>query len=67
VEPEAARFDRNLGEFLLPYDAVRQSKDPESTLMAFLGSTYRAAADLGGWDRRQLECRTGTPLWPRPI
>ncbi|MRX51892.1 hypothetical protein GI374_15990 [Paracoccus sp. S-4012] len=67
VEPEAAYFDKNMGEFLLPYDAVRHSHDPEAVLMAFLESTYRAAADLGGWDRGALECPTGLPLRPRPI
>src|SRR5690606_12155340 len=51
VEPGAARFDTGLGEFLLPYDSVRRSSDPEAALMAFLESTYRAAADLGRWER----------------
>ena len=67
VSPEAAYFDTSLGEFLLPYDAVRQSRDPEATLMAFLESTYRAAADLGAWDRARLECATGIPRRPRPL
>jgi hypothetical protein len=67
VQPEAARFDTKLGEFLLPYEAVRRSDDPESTLMAFLESTYRAAADLGAWDRDALECATGVPRRPRPL
>jgi hypothetical protein len=65
--PEGAYFDRTLGEFLLPYDAVRQSADPEAMLLAFLESTYRAAADLGGWDRAALECPMGEPLRPRPV
>jgi hypothetical protein len=67
VSPEAAYFDKGLGEFLLPYDAVRRSRDPEAALMAFLETTYRAAADLGGWDRQRLECTPGVPLRPRPI
>ena len=67
VQPEAAYFDARLSEFLLPYDAVRQSPNPEATLMAFLESTYRAAADLGGWDRGALECATGVPRRPRPM
>ncbi|MCV3240360.1 DUF5996 family protein [Mesorhizobium sp. ZC-5] len=67
VEPEAAYFDKTLGEFLLPYDAVRDASDPEATLMAFLESTYRAAADLGGWDRQSLECAPGEPRRPRPL
>ena len=50
-----------------PYDAVRGARDPVAALTAFLESTYRAAADLGGWDRRNLECRPGEPLRPRPL
>jgi hypothetical protein len=65
--PDAASFDKTLGEFLLPYDAVRRAEDPEETLMAFLQSTYDAAADLGGWDRAALECPTGMPRKPRPL
>lgn len=67
VEPKAASFDTTLGEFLLPYDAVRHSSDPDAALIAFLESTYRAAADLGGWDRRRLDCATGIPRRPRPL
>lgn len=65
--PDAAYFDKKLGEFLLPYDAVRRSSDPEGMLMAFLESTYRAAADLGGWDRNALECAMGEPRQPRSV
>jgi uncharacterized protein DUF5996 len=67
VAPDAAYFDKGLGEFLLPYDAVRRSTDPEATLMAFLESTYSAAADLGDWDRAALECEPGVPRRPRPL
>jgi hypothetical protein len=67
VEPATAFFEQTLGEFLLPYDAVRQSEDPEATLTAFLESTYRAAAVLGNWSRDSLECALGRPLLPRPI
>ncbi len=55
VKPEAAFFSPDLGEFILPYDAVRQSEDPDGTLLDFLQSTYEAAADLAGWDRGSLE------------
>jgi hypothetical protein len=65
--PQEAYFDRKLGEFLLPYEDVRKAADPEATLMAFLESTYRAAAELGGWDRDALECPRGEPLRPRPL
>jgi hypothetical protein len=55
VQPSAAFFHADLGEFLLPYEAVRASADPDATLLEFLRSTYAAAADHGGWDRRRLE------------
>ncbi len=67
VAPDAAYFDTILGEFVLPYDSVRGSPDPDATLMSFLESTYWAAADLGGWDRPRLECATGIPGRPRPV
>jgi Family of unknown function (DUF5996) len=65
VAPEAARFDSALGEFVLDYEAVRAAADPDSALLAFLDSTYRAAADLGRWDRAALECAPGRPGVPR--
>jgi hypothetical protein len=55
VEPREAFYNRALGEFLLPYEAVRLSDHPEETVLRFLNSTYSASADLGGWDRRALE------------
>lgn len=67
VKPAEAFFSKELGEFLLPYDAVRAARDPDSTLMAFLQSTYEAAADLGQWDRAVLECALGAPKKVRAI
>ena len=55
VEPAEAFYSADLKEFVLPYDAVRGSADPDATLLAFLESTYAAAADLGGWARGELE------------
>ena len=55
VAPAAAFFSNDYGEFILPYDAVRTSASPDATLMAFLQSTYDAAAELAHWDRRALE------------
>jgi hypothetical protein len=55
VAPGDAFYHRELGEFILPYEAVRTSPDPDGTLMEFLESTYNAAADLAGWDRAALE------------
>lgn len=67
VAPDGALYDKTLGEFLLPYDVVRRSADPRGALLAFLQSTYRAAADLGGWDVATLECAAGQPLKVRPV
>jgi hypothetical protein len=67
AEPGAARFDEALGEFVLPYEAVRSADDPDAALLQFLESTYRAAADLGRWDRAALECAPGRPGVPRPL
>ena len=55
VEPAAASYSTALREFLLPYDAVRTAASPDDVLLAFLQSTYEAAADLARWDRAALE------------
>lgn len=54
VKPEAAFFHESLGEFVLPYDAVREAEDPDQALLAFLNSTYEAAANLADWDQGML-------------
>jgi Family of unknown function (DUF5996) len=59
VEPDAAAYDAGLGEFVLPYRTVRTAADPDAMLLAFLQSTYAAAADVAHWDRATLE-RAGT-------
>jgi hypothetical protein len=59
AQPDAAVYDAELGEFLMPYEAVRTSADPDATLLAFLQSTYEAAANLAHWDRPLLEGPTG--------
>jgi hypothetical protein len=55
VEPEGAYFEEKLGEFILPYEAVRTAKDPKQALLAFLQTTYAGAATLAQWDRSALE------------
>jgi len=67
AQPPEALFSKELGEFILPYDAVRTAREPETVLMAFLQSTYQAAADLGKWDRKNLECGLGEKGKPRPV
>ncbi|MEL6628032.1 MAG: DUF5996 family protein [Bacteroidota bacterium] len=58
VAPEQAFWSKDLGEFMLKYEDVRKSDDPEAMLMAFLESTYEAAAETGNWDRESLETHT---------
>jgi hypothetical protein len=67
VRPDEASFDAKLGEFVLPYAAVRRARDPDARVMEFLQSTYEAAARLGQWDRAALECELGVPGVPRAL
>jgi hypothetical protein len=65
VQPKAAFFSEALGEFLLPYEAVRTAADPDAALLSFLQSTYEAAARAANWDRAALDCTSGQPCVPR--
>jgi hypothetical protein len=67
VQPAAAFFSREMQEFILPYDAVRDAEAPDGVLLQFLQSTYAAAADCGHWDRAALECRLGEIDRPRSV
>jgi hypothetical protein len=60
VQPEKAYYSKDMGEFLLPYDEVRNAKSPTTMLLDFIESTYDAGATLGQWDREALE----RPLQP---
>lgn len=55
IAPASASFDRNLGEFVMPYEAMRLSADPDGALLDFLQNTYEAAANCAQWDRAGLE------------
>jgi hypothetical protein len=67
VQPAEAFFSESLGEFLLPYDVVRQADNPDAAVLAFLQSTYDAAAQGANWDRASLECPAGIAGRPRAI
>jgi len=67
VRPAAAFFSEAVGEFILPYDAVRTADQPDQALLEFLQSTYDAAADAARWDREALECASGRPGMVRKI
>jgi Family of unknown function (DUF5996) len=57
VRPDSAFYNSDFGEFILPYDRVREAESPDHALLSFLESTYAAAADLAHWDRAALERR----------
>lgn len=57
VAPAAASFNADFGEFVLPYEAMRQSIDPDAALRGFLQTTYDAAAGCAHWDRAALDVR----------
>jgi hypothetical protein len=67
VRPDEARWDEALGEFVLDYEAVRRAPEPDSALLAFFASSYEAAADLGQWQRAELDCATGEAGVPRAV
>ncbi|HEX8088149.1 MAG TPA: DUF5996 family protein [Blastocatellia bacterium] len=62
VRPKGAAYNSGLREFIFPYDEVRQASSPDEALLEFLQSSYEAAADLGAWNRPELE----RPLLPGP-
>lgn len=62
VSPAAAFYSRDLREFILPYDAVREARSPDDALLDFLQSSYEAAANLGQWDRQALEQKESFPM-----
>jgi hypothetical protein len=55
VRPKEAYFQQVLGEYILSYEAVRKAADPPAAVLAFINSTYAAAARLADWDRNALE------------
>jgi Family of unknown function (DUF5996) len=61
IAPAAARFDASFGEFVLPYEDMRRSANPDAALLEFLQSTYEAAANCAKWDRAALDCEPSQP------
>jgi hypothetical protein len=60
VQPSAAYYHQELGEFILPYEAVRSAPEPAAAIRSFIDSTYDQAATLARWDRATLERRAAT-------
>jgi hypothetical protein len=55
VRASGASYNRQLNEFVLPYETIRRADNPEKLILEFAQSTYEAAANLGQWDRKALE------------
>ena len=55
IAPAGGAYSKDFGEFVFPYERMRQSADPDAALLEFLETTYAAAANLAHWDRRALE------------
>ncbi len=49
IRPEGAAWSKELGEFLLPYENVRNAQSPETVLLEFLESTFDAGSRLNRW------------------
>lgn len=62
IQPEQAFYSPDMKEFILSYEAVQQANDPDAMVLAFLQTTYEAAANLAQWDRESLEYK---PSFPR--
>ena len=50
IQPSAAFWSKDIGEFLLRYEDVRAADSPEEAILQFLRSTYEAGARAAGWD-----------------
>ena len=59
IQPSAAYYHKEMGEWILPYDAVRAASDPDAMIMEFLESTYAAAATIANWDIAALRSSGG--------
>lgn len=55
VKPDAAFYKEEMGEYLLKYEDVRRSENPDQTILDYMQSTYEAGATAAGWDRENLE------------
>ena len=60
IGPAAASYNADLGEFVLPYEAVRTSASPDESILEFAQSAYEAAAECAKWDRKELERDSGS-------
>ena len=61
MEPAAARWDEQLGEYLLDWDDVVASEDPHGAALAFARSAFKHACDVCDWDATLAGSTEGAP------
>ena len=67
IQPDAAYFHADLGEFILPYEKVRVAADPDQLVLEFYRGAYDIGATLAAWDRSRLERRDWSPDASRTV
>lgn len=55
VKPQAAKYRREISNFVLPYETARTAATPDEIVLEFFQSAYETAAELAGWDRAMLD------------
>jgi hypothetical protein len=61
LSPEAARWDPDLGEFVLDWEDVRAKEEPSSLALEFAHSAYGHACSVCGWDPALAGSGVGRP------
>jgi hypothetical protein len=61
LEPDIARWDGDLGEFILEWDDLRTTPDPRQAAVDFALSAFRHACDACGWDPALAATAEGRP------
>jgi hypothetical protein len=61
VRPDAAYWDTQLGEYLLDWDAVRESPEPRALVLEFAQSAFRHGCAVCDWDPGLAATAEGVP------
>lgn len=61
LNPEAARWDADLGEFVLDWEDIRAAEDPHALALEFTRSAFEHACTVCGWDPALAASAQGQP------
>jgi hypothetical protein len=61
LKPPAARWEEQLGEYILDCDDLAGEEDPFSLALQFASSAFRHACEVCGWDRGLAQTAEGHP------